>query len=65
MYADDGIYFYRHNITAFTDWMEKMKGAGIEIAPEKSKAIGKKFEFVGFMFDREKREVSCQGEYKS
>jgi hypothetical protein len=45
--------------------MEKMNGAGIEIAPEKSKAIGKKFKFVGFEFDREKKEVSCQGEFKS
>lgn len=39
--------------------MEKMGKAGIQIAPEKSKAIGKIFKFVGFEFDIRKKIVKC------
>lgn len=41
-----------------------MGKAGIEIAPEKSGNIGKKFEFVGFEFDTINKTVSCNGEVK-
>lgn len=62
MYADDGIYFYRNNITAFTDWMEKMGKAGVQLAPEKSGGLPDIFKFAGFTFDCNEKTVSSKDE---
>jgi hypothetical protein len=62
MYADDGIYFYKHNISKFTRWIERMGECGVKIAPEKSGSIKEKFIFCGVEIDRTKEELNCQGE---
>lgn len=58
MYADDGIYFFKHNMSRFTRWMAKMEYAGVEIAPEKSAPLANQFKFCGFEVDRVTKIVS-------
>jgi hypothetical protein len=53
MYADDGIYFFKNHMSKFHRWIERMGYAGIEIAPEKSKMIGRRFKFCGVEIDRD------------
>jgi hypothetical protein len=60
MYADDGIYFFRHNISKFTRWLERMSRAGIEIAPEKSGSLKPVFKFCGVEIDQTKRLVTYE-----
>jgi hypothetical protein len=62
MYADDGIYFFKHNLTPFTRWMERMSNAGIRLAPEKSKMLEKVFKFCGVVFNREEKFCEVEGE---
>jgi len=61
MYADDGIYFFKHNISAFMRWIEKMGEAGIQIAPEKSGMLKPRFKFCGAEIDSEGRYVEYEG----
>jgi len=58
MYADDGIYFFKHNMSRFTRWMDRMAYAGVELAPEKSAPLAKQFKFCGFEIDQVSRIVS-------
>jgi len=65
MYADDGIFFYKGNANRFYSWLEKMKTAGIEIAPEKSKELSREFEFCGIKINQRKQTLEYKGSIKS
>jgi hypothetical protein len=62
MYADDGIYFFKQNMTSFVNWIDKMGNCGVKIAPEKSGYLKEVFKFCGVTIDRVNEKLEFNGE---